>query len=481
MPADDPHSHPIQLAAEHLAAKQPQKAVEICRKSLAKSGDDAKTYYLLALALTEAGQPDEAIDAYNQAVRLKPDFFQAYTNLGNLLCKLGRLDQAAEAFLQAVRLRPNLAEMHVNLSNVLRESWRLEEAAAAANTALELKPDLAEAFIGLGAALQAMGRFDQAIHACRNAIQRKPDLPAAHLNLALAELVLGNLERGWPEYEWRRKCPDVLPPRRFSQPEWDGNRIDGKTILLYCEQGFGDAIHFIRFAPLVAGLGGRVIVECPPPLLRIFTGFEGVDRVVAIGAPLPNFDFQCALPSLPGLFKTTVRSIPASIPYLAADAEIAESWRRRLEPSSDILRIGLAWAGRSDNRNDRNRSIDLQKLSPLAAVKGVQFHSLQPSRAADPPMALSDWSDLLKDFAQTAGLIANLDLIVTVDTAVAHLAGAMGKIVWLLLPFPPDWRWMLDRSDSPWYPTMRLFRQEMPGDWDKVIRRVAEQLSGRSA
>ncbi|MGD0540831.1 MAG: tetratricopeptide repeat protein [Tepidisphaeraceae bacterium] len=477
MPDDDAKSQSIQLAAEQLAAGKPQKAVEICRQAIARFPDDAKIHYVLALALNDAQRFSEAIDAYNQAVRLNPEFFEAYNNLGTLLSRRGRFDEAIQALTQAIRLRPELAQTHATLSNALRDNWKLEEAVAAASKALALNPELAQAYTSLGAALLGLGRFDEAIHACQSAIQRKPDSPAAHLNIALAELVSGNLERGWPEYEWRLRCPDALPPRRISLPAWDGTRIDGKTILLYSEQGFGDAIHFIRYVPMVAALGGRVVLECPASLLPLLRGSAGVDRAVATGAALPHCDLQCALPSLPGMFKTTLGSIPAANPYLAADAKTAESWRKRIEPSGDVLQVGLAWAGRAENRNDRNRSIRLEKFSPLANVTGVRFHSLQTNRPANVSFALSDWSDLLKDFAQTAALLANLDLVVSVDTAVAHLAGAMGKPVWLLLPFPPDWRWMLNRSDSPWYPTMRLFRQTAAGDWDAVIRRVAEELA----
>ncbi len=215
--------------------------------------------------------------------------------------------------------------------------------------------------------------------------------------------------------------------------------------------------------------------------MRLFANFPGVGGIVTAGQSLPAFDYQCPLPSLPGVFKTAMATIPATIPYLAADPQTADSWRRRIEPSGEFLHVGLAWAGSADNLNDRNRSIPLEKLSPLAAVSHVRFHSLQT--APPPPavggIALSDWSALLTDFAETAALIAKLDLVISVDTAVAHLAGAMGKPVWLLLPSPPDWRWLLDRADSPWYPTIRLFRQEIPGDWDGVIRRVAAELSRR--
>ena len=471
-------SQALKLAAESVAQGRPGEAVRICRKVLADFPNDAKVHYALGVALGHAGQIDPAIDQLRQAIRLKPDLFEAHTNLGVLLGRRGKPDEAMAAFSEAVRLRPDVAELQMNLSNALREGWMLDQAMAAAEKAIALKPSLPEAQLCLGAAAACMGRFDRAIDAYRNAIRLRPDFAAAHLNLALAELVTGNFERGWPEYEWRRQCAGVLPGRQFAQAAWKGKPLDGKTILLHAEQGFGDAIHFIRYAPLVAGMGGKVVVECPPALVRLFDNFPGVGRIVTTGQPLPGFDYQCPLSSLPGVFRTTLATIPATIPYLAADAEIADSWRKRMGKSGELLHAGLAWSGSADNRNDRNRSIALERFSPLSGVEGVRFHSLQ---IAAPPagggIVLSDWSANLKDFAETAGLIENLDLVISVDTAVAHLAGAMGKTVWLLVPFPPDWRWLLDRADSPWYPTIRLFRQEPGGDWDGVIRRVAAELS----
>jgi Flp pilus assembly protein TadD len=471
-------SQALKLAAQSVAQGKPDEAVRICRNLLAKFPNDARIHYALGVALGHIGQIDPAIDRLRQAIRLKPDLFEAHTNLGVLLGRRGNPDESMAAFIEAIRLRPDVAELQMNLSNALRENWRFEQAIAAAQKAIALKPSLPEAQLCLGAAMACVGRFDRAIDAYRCAIRLRPDFPAAHLNLALAELVTGNFERGWPEYEWRRQCPSALPPRKFAQAPWKGHPLDGKTILLHAEQGFGDAIHFIRYAPLVAGRGGKIVLECQPALVRLFGNFPGVGQIVTTGQPLPAFDYQCPLPSLPGVFGTTMATIPATIPYLAADAEAADAWRKRMEPAGEFLRVGLAWAGSPDNRNDRNRSIPLEKFAPLSAVDGVRFHSLQ---TAPPPAAggivLSDWSAMLTDFAETAALIENLDLVISVDTGVAHLAGAMGKPVWLLVPFPPDWRWLLDRADSPWYPTIRLFRQETPGDWDGVIRRVAAELS----
>ncbi|MGD0387895.1 MAG: tetratricopeptide repeat protein [Tepidisphaeraceae bacterium] len=475
-------SQALQLAAQTVALGKPGEAVRICRDVLAKFPNDARVHYALGVALGHAGQIDPAINELRQAIRLKPELYEAHTNLGVLLGRRGKPDEALAAFTEAIRLRPDVAELQVNLSNALREGWKFDQAIAAAQKAIAIKPSLPEAQLCLGAAMACIGRFDRAIDAYRNAIRLRPDFPAAHLNLALAELVTGNLERGWPEYEWRRQCTAALAPRNFAQPPWKGQPLEGKTVLLHAEQGFGDAIHFIRYAPLVAGMGGKIVLECQPALERLFRNFPGVGGIVTPGQPLPAFDCQCPLPSLPGVFRTTMATIPATIPYLAAEAEAADSWRKRMEPSGKFLRVGLAWAGSADNRADRNRSIPLERFSPLSAVEAVRFHSLQ---TAPPPatggIALSDWSANLTDFAETAALIENLDLVISVDTAVVHLAGAMGKLVWLLLPFPPDWRWLLDRADSPWYPTIRLFRQAAPGDWDGVIRRVAAELSGHKS
>ncbi|MGA2441877.1 MAG: tetratricopeptide repeat protein, partial [Tepidisphaeraceae bacterium] len=289
-------SQALQLASQNVAAGKPGEAVRICRNVLANFPNDARVHYALGVALGHAGQIDPAIDQLRQAIRLKPDLFEAHTNLGVLLGRRGKPDEAMAAFSEAVRLRPDVAELHVNLSNALRENWMLDQAIAEAERAIALKPSLPEALLCLGAGAACTGRFDRAIEAYRNAIRVRPDFAAAHLNLALAELVTGNLERGWPEYEWRRQCAGVLPARQIAQAQWKGQPLDGKTILLHAEQGFGDAIHFIRYAPLVAGMGGKVVVECPPALVRLFGEFPGVGQIVTTGQALPAFDYQCPLP-----------------------------------------------------------------------------------------------------------------------------------------------------------------------------------------
>jgi len=296
-------------------------------------------------------------------------------------------------------------------------------------------------------------------------------------------LLQGDFKRGWQEHEWRWKCRDYPSPQRnFAQPLWDGSALERRTLLLHTEQGLGDAIQFIRYLPLVAQRGGKIIIECQAELRRLFQTMLEKCPIVVRGDPLPAFDLHCPLLSLPLIFGTTLENIPQTVPYLHADAQDVKKWRERLDEHSPHLKMGLVWAGSPTNKNDRSRSIKLQSLAPLGQVPGVRLLSLQKGAAAaeakTPPMGMElvDYTQELTDFADTAALIANLDLLISVDTAVVHLAGAMGKLVWTLLPFSPDWRWLLERENSPWYPTMRLFRQQVIGDWDNVITRVASAL-----
>ena len=466
----------LRIAAQRISAGQPQEAVRICRRILERFTEEPKAFCALGIALAHLGQFDEAVIAYQTALRFKPDFFEAWTNLGSALARRQQFNEALAACTEAARLRPDIAEIQVNLSNASRETWNLDQAVSAAEYALKLRPTMAEAHLCLGAVRACQGKFDQAIESYRQVIRLRPDVPAAHLNLGLALLVTGNLPAGWPEYEWRQRCPGVLAPTRFPQPRWTGEPLNGKTILLQSEQGLGDAIHFIRYVPLVAARGGKVLVECPPPLARLFSTIPGIEQVITTGQSIPNFDCHIALPSLPSVFNTTLESIPASIPYLKPDEAAVQSWKDRINPKPGFRQIGLVWAGSPDNRNDRHRSIPLERFAPFFETERAQFHSLQIIPPPATPLPLSDWSKFLTDFAETAALIANLDLVISVDTAPAHLAAALGKPVWLLIPFPPDWRWLLNREDSVWYPTIRLFRQPVPGDWQTPIDAVAQAL-----
>ena len=302
------------------------------------------------------------------------------------------------------------------------------------------------------------------------------------MSLALALLLQGRFAEGWEAYESRRQIRRIARDPGFVQPFWDGSPLGGRRILLTSEQGFGDTIQFVRYAPLVAARGGRVLLQCKPELKRLLAGQCGIEQVVTPGDATPAFDVWCLLMSLPHLLGTTLQTIPAQVPYLTPDPHLIDKWGKRTAHEPAGLKVGLVWAGGAHNKNDRVRSLSLGALAPLAQVPGVRFYSLQKGAASDqartPPagMEMTDWTPELADFADTAALVANLDLVISVDTAVAHLAGAIGKPVWVLLPLSPDFRWLLNRDDSPWYPTVRLFRQPTRGDWASVIERVRRAL-----
>jgi tetratricopeptide (TPR) repeat protein len=333
----------------------------------------------------------------------------------------------------------------------------------------------------LGTALRDLGRLDDAEAAYRRAIASKPEVGSSHWNLALLLLLRGRMEQGWKEYEWRRAVKESGWQRlgehhpSLAQPRWDGSAAAGKRLYIYSEQGFGDTIQFVRYLPMVQRTGARIILGCQTALVQLLQHLEGVEQCLPFSQPPPPFDAHCPLMSLPLVFGTTLQTIPADVPYLKADAGKLEKWKERLGGGTE-RKIGLAWAGR--RVPDPRRSIPSSQLAWLSDAANVRWISLQKDRADGPPpgMAINDWTAELADFSETAALIGNLDLVITIDTAVAHLAGAMGKPVWMLLPFNPNWRWMLDRSDSPWYPTMRLFRQEKRGDWNGPVERILQEL-----
>lgn len=460
------------------------EAVVVLRQGISLRPNFAKAYCNLGSVLLDNGQLDEAIAACRQAVTLDPKSPEAWIDLGYGLAERGQLDEAIAAARQSIALDPRLPGAYGNLGVALAGKDQLDEAISAYGLAIALQPDLAEAHSNLGDTLHQKGQLDEAIAACRQAIGLKPGCAEGHYNLALTLLQQGNFAEGWDEHEWRWQTQNFPSPQQnFSQPQWDGSDLAGRTILLHAEQGFGDAIQFIRYAPLVAARGGTVLFMGAAGLRRLFQGTIGITQWLAPHETPPAFDVHCPLMSLPLAFDTCLQSIPASVPYMHPDPGAVERWQKKLTRDHPRHKVGLAWAGQTRHRNDRNRSIPLASLAPLAEVMNVTFYSLQKGSAgkqAKTPraeMTMIDWTDELTDFADTAALIANLDLVISVDTAVAHLAGAMGKPVWTLLPFVPDWRWLLDREDSPWYPTMRLFRQPTRGDWDSVIQRLAEALS----
>ncbi len=379
-----------------------------------------------------------------------------------------------------------MAHAHYNLGGALLAKFEFADAIPIFQKAISLNPNWTEAHNNLGLALRNQARYEEAATAFRRALHLRPDYASAHWNLSWTLLALGDYSAGWAEYEWRTKCPAVMTPRHFAQPQWNGEQLAGKTILLHAEQGFGDMLQMIRYAAIVAGCGGKVIVECQPELAALFKSVGGVEAVVVQGAPLPPFDVQCPLMSLPFAFGTTLQTIPATVPYLAAPADRIAAWRQRIGDGDGRLRVGLVWAGRPTQQYDRRRSSRLDHFAPLAQVKSARFFSLQKGPAAGeaaappPGMDLVDFSADLHDFAETAALIANLDLVIGVETSVTHLAGAMGKPVWAVLAHVADWRYMMDGTECPWYPTMRLFRQTEPGDWDEILRKLSAELAVRA-
>ena len=458
-----------------------REAEAACRAAIRFRPDLQAAHAHLGMALAEQDRLGEAIDAYQMAMRSGPPRCEILCNFANALARAGRLNDAEALCRRAIKLKSDFAPAYSSLASISMAQGRLDEAEALGRKALALKPDLVEAHANLGAILGEMGQYQQAIAAHRQTLALKPDHPAAHWNLACALLLHGELEAGWPEYEWRWRLKDHPPARVFAQPQWRGEDVRGKRILIHAEQGFGDTLQFVRYVPMVADRGGTVILETQGELGSLLQSVKGVTTLVARGESLPDFDLHCPLLSLPLAFGTTLQTIPAAIPYLHPQEQTVGEWQARLGGEEGRpLRVGLVWAGRTAHRHDQTRSMTLEMLEPLAGIANVQFYSLQKGREQSRAW-LIDHTALLTDFAQTAALIANLDLVIGVDTAVVHLAGAMGKPVWLLLSAVPEWRWLLDRPDTPWYPTMRLFRQKSRGDWSGVAEEVRQMLIATAA
>lgn len=450
------------------------------QRALALQPDHIETLIALGNSLQAQRRYAEALAAFDRVLALDPALPEIHSNRGNALWGLQRPAEALASYEAALARKPDYADAHNNRGLALLELNRPDEALTSLERALALKPDYTDALINRGNALRDLNRSREAIESYDTALALKPDLADGHWNKALEQLLLGDFAQGFANYEWRWRRADAVP-RGFTQPQWRGEDLRGRTILLHAEQGFGDTLQFVRYVPMVAAKGGNVILEGPDGLLPLLAGIEGVAARVSRGAPLPPFDLHCPLMSLPLAFGTTLATVPAAVPYLRVPAARAEQWRGRL-PRRGVPRVGLVWSGRPTHRNDHNRSIALARLEPVLARPGVQFISLQREiRDADRP-ALAKFPTVLRleeelaDFADTAAVVDALDLTIAVDTAVAHVAGALGKPVWVLLPSIPDWRWMLHRDDSPWYPSARLFRQKRIGDWDGAIARLAAEL-----
>jgi Flp pilus assembly protein TadD len=511
---DDPET--LERLARTYFDRGQFEAAHRCYRRLAELlPHSALPYHWLGTALEWLGDWDAAAGCYRRALQLQPDSPGVYGSLGRLRCKQGAYRDAVQSCRRALALAPQRHEIYNLLGHALVNIGDYGAAVEVYRRALALKPDSAYTVYGLGCLFERHGDLDSAAESYRLVLKLDPGLVEAHLHLGITHflqgelgkatecfnrvrdlapddaeahtflghihLLEGNFPLGWREHEYRWRTPHFARDgRRLTQPLWTGASLEGARILLHAEQGLGDTLQFVRYVSLVAARGGDVVLEVQPRLHRLLALTPGVGAVIRRGDALPEIDWHCPLLSLPLAFATDLHSIPAPVPYVFPDPALVEAWRQRLAAKS--LAIGLAWAGNPAFAYERWRSIPLAMLAPLTNLQGATFYSLQMGRPANQVKALGSRVRLVdlqheqQDFADTAAIVANLNLVISIDTSVAHLAGAMGKPVWILLHRSPDWRWLLDREDSPWYPTARLFRQSRLGDWRDVLSRVEREL-----
>jgi tetratricopeptide (TPR) repeat protein len=478
---DDPSC--LSLAAA-LAADQGdvERGMHLAGRALAADPALAEPHFTLGRLYEMQQRLVDAEASYGKALALDPSNARAHNNLGVVLQMQGKVPDALAAYRKAVELAPELPEANQNFASIIRDSEAMQRAVAGFRRRIVENPSDADSYNSLANGLRELGRHDEALEAYAKAIALQPDFAEARFNRAMVLLQVGDYERGWPEYEWRLKtATHSIPATRFSVPMWHG-RETARTVLLHAEQGLGDTLQFARFAPLAAARCGAVVLECQPELRPLLLTMKGAPRVVARGDPLPVFEMHAPLMSLPALLGTTLATLPWDGPYLQAPHERVTAWRKAFSKRRAHFNVGLVWAGRPQHWDDFNRSIPLAKFAPLGRVPGAAFFSLQlgdpAAEAKAPPdgMAFFDLTEAIRDFADTAALISFLDLVITVDTSVAHLAGAMGVPTWVLLARAPDWRWHIGREDSPWYPSVRLFRQARDGDWSGAIDAAAADL-----
>jgi tetratricopeptide (TPR) repeat protein len=446
--------------------KWPQ-AAEAFTQSISLRPNYAPAHTALGNALRNLRKFEEAIAASRRAVELQPDVPGYWSNLGIAIQATDRYPEAIDAFRHALAVNPNYPDGWCNLSNALLLNRQPEESLEACRRAMALREDFPDIYVNLGNTLQALGDYKGALAAFERGLTLSPTAEKLHWNISLLLLLLAQYQRGWQEYEWRRRVPEFKPTTaHFNRPLWDGRHLAGKKILIHCEQGFGDTIHFARYLQPVAARGGKIIFHVQPPLKRLMAYIPDI-QIVAFDEPIPSFDVHCPLLSLPHVLQNPNPFSPG--PYLHAPAG----------KSDGKFKIGLVWSGKT---HIPGRSIPLSMLASLADPR-VQFHSLQVDAAAvreaqspPPGMDLIDEAPNIRDFSDTAALMNQFDLIISIDTAAAQLAGALGRPTWVLLKFVPDWRWLQDRSDSPWYPTARLFRQKVLGDWSAPVAEMAAEL-----
>jgi len=460
------------------------EAIESYDRVISINSDFADAHFNRGICLQEIKRLDEAIESYDRVISINPTFVEAYFNYGNTLRELKRFEEAIANYEKAIEIEPNYAEAYLNCGNVFREIKRLDKAISNFEKIIAINPNYAEAYLNYGLILEEFKRFDEAIANYEKAIAIKPDFAAAHWNLSLCNLLTGNFQDGWQSYEWRWMNKEALSfqdKRNFSQPLWiNGETLTDKIILIYAEQGLGDTIQFCRYLPEVALQSKKVIFEVQRNLVKLLNNLGNNIQIIAKGDNLPSFDVRYPLLSLPLAFKTELHTIPPIPKSITSDLQKQTKWKTILGIKTS-LRVGLAWSGNSLHKNDHNRSLSLSQLLPYLP-SNIDYVCLQNElRDGDKELLeqhceIKYFGHLLEDFTDTAELCELMDIVVSVDTSVAHLSGMLGKPTWVLISFIPDWRWLLDRDDNPWYPSAKLYRQEKAGDWKSVLEKVKNDL-----
>ncbi|MBT4837999.1 MAG: tetratricopeptide repeat protein [Methylococcales bacterium] len=469
------------LGNAQLAMNQVDDAMLSYQQALSIKPNYPELLLNLGKIFHDKGLLDQAEHHYFQALQHKPNFLEALFNMGNLLKDQGKLDEAKYYFYKVIELHPDFATVYCNLGSILQQQRNDDEAMQFFNKALKLKPDDEQVYCNMGNIHSLHGRTDEALSCYQQCLAINPEFADAHYNQALSLLQIGDFLQGWKEYEWRWKSSSwQIDSRGYSQPQWQGESLVNKTILLYPEQGYGDAIQFIRYVKKVAEFGGQIIVECQTPLTQLFSCLPEIKASYSLGEAPLTFDVHAPLMSLPFILKTSLHDIPESKGYLSVQSEDIEQWQQQLELSSEGLNVGFIWCGNPGHCNDHNRSIPIDKISPLFEEKKIKFFSLQVTERSKEleniDTNICDLSSKINNFYDTATIIMNLEVVIAVDTAIAHLAGALGRPVWLMLPYHAEWRWLENRLDSPWYASMRLYRQQAEGDWVELIQRVKTDL-----
>jgi tetratricopeptide (TPR) repeat protein len=458
------------------------RALADYEKAIALKPDYAEAYNNRGVILQALNRSDEALASFDKAIAFRTNYPEAFNNRGNTLKDLKRLDRALASYDTATMLRPGYAEAYNNRGLALQDLKRFDAALASFDKAIALKPDYAEAYNMRGMLLQETARFDAALASFDKAVALKPDYAEAYTNQGLCLLRTGHLEQGWRRFEWRKKLQDGFGGRSFSQPLWLGEKdISNKVLFVHWEQGLGDTLQFYRYGKLLKKRGIKVAMSVQEPLFRLFQQTDPDMQLINQDEVPAEFDYHCPLLSLPLALQTTLETIPSEERYIFADDQQRREWDDRLPPRTKP-RIGIAWSGGTKHKNDHNRSIDLAAIVPLLSADAHWISLQKDLRSGEPALLagiqkITSYDRELKDFSDTAAVIDLLDLVITVDTSIAHLAGAMGKPVWILLPYNSDWRWLLDRDDSPWYPTARLFRQDVSRSWENVMARVQVALN----